>query len=105
MKIKIGDNVKIILGKDKGRTGTVDRVLTKSKSVVIKNVNLFKKHIKPTQGRPGAIIEKERPLDISKVMLVCPNCQKPTRIGYKLNASVKERICKKCKTVIVSTTK
>ncbi|MFA6602174.1 MAG: 50S ribosomal protein L24 [Candidatus Shapirobacteria bacterium] len=102
MKIRKGDQVKIILGKDKGRTGTVERVLTKSSTLVVKDVNLYKKHVKPAQGRPGAIVTKERPLAFSKVQLICPNCKKPTRVGYKVTGTTKERLCRKCKAVILS---
>ncbi|MFA6518766.1 MAG: 50S ribosomal protein L24 [Candidatus Shapirobacteria bacterium] len=101
MKILKGDKVSIIVGKDKGRSGEVIRAIPKSLKVVVKGLNLFKKHIKPAQGRPGAIVEKERPLLVSKVMFICPSCQKPARVGYQINDSKqKSRICRRCKAII-----
>lgn len=101
MKILKGDKVSIQIGKDKGRTGEVIRAMPKSLKVVVKGLNIFKKHIKPSQGRSGAIVEKERPLLVSKVMLICPTCQKPTRVGYQITDShQKNRLCRRCRAVI-----
>jgi large subunit ribosomal protein L24 len=85
MKILKGDKVKVLIGKDKGREGEVLKSFPKKSSVVVKGLNIFKKHIKPSQGRPGSIIEKERALHISKVILICPECKKTTRVGYKID--------------------
>ncbi|OGL53554.1 50S ribosomal protein L24 [Candidatus Shapirobacteria bacterium RBG_13_44_7] len=106
MKIIKGDQVKIKIGKDKGRTGEVIRVFAKERTVVVKGLNLFKKHLKPQNKQKGGIIEKERPLAVSKLALICPNCQKITRIGYQVDKTGdKFRICKKCQGVIQSKTK
>jgi large subunit ribosomal protein L24 len=103
MKILKGDKVKILIGKDKGREGQVVKSFPKKSSVVIQGLNIFKKHVKPSQGRPGSIVEKERPFHISKVTLICPECKKTTRVGYKIDKSgTKYRICKKCQAVISS---
>ena len=105
MKIIKSDKVKILIGKDKGRTGEVIRAFPKSHKIVVKGLNLFKKHLKPSQNQKGGIIEKERPILASKVVLICPNCQKTTRIGYEIDKSgSKYRICKKCHTPIISKT-
>src|SRR4030042_5067723 len=98
MKIKKGDTIKVLQGKDKGRTGKVVKVLVKKNSLVVENINLFKKHLKPKgEGKPGGIIPLPRPLSCGKVALLCPNCQKPTRVGYEWGKSgEKQRICKKC---------
>lgn len=97
MKIVLKDTVKVLLGKDKGRTGEVVRSIPKKLQVVVKGLNLYKKHIKPSQGQKGGIIEKERALAVSKVILVCPKCSKDTRVGYQIDKSgTKYRICKKC---------
>ncbi|MCC6601898.1 MAG: 50S ribosomal protein L24 [Anaerolineae bacterium] len=86
MKIKVGDEVEVISGNDKGARGTVQRVLPKENRVVVSGVNLVKKHQRPrpTGGRSqaqGGIIEFEAPINVSNVMLVCPETDKPTRIG------------------------
>jgi len=105
MKIKKGDKVKILLGKDRGRIGTVELVLGKSRQVLVGGLNIFKKHSKPRkEGDKGGIIDKSRPLDIAKVVLVCPKCGKTTRVGYQIikgeNKKEKRRICLKCKVEI-----
>ena len=101
MKIIKGDQVKILLGKDKGRTGQVMACFPKKRKVLVSGLNLFKKHIKASENQSGGIIEKEFPLAVSKVILICPNCQKPTRVGYRIDQSgSKYRICKKCQTII-----
>ena len=101
MKILKGDKVKILIGKDKGREGEIIKSFPKKSSVVVKGLNMFKKHIKPSQGRAGGIVEKERALYISKVALICPECKKATRVGYKVDKSgTKYRICKKCQAVL-----
>lgn len=106
MKILKGDKVEIISGKDKGRNGEVLRVFGKSEEIVIKGLNLFKKHIKPTQGQKGGIVEKERPINVSKTMLICPSCGKKIRVAYSIDKNgEKSRICRKCKAIIVATKK
>jgi len=103
MKIIKGDKVKILLGKDSGREGEVIRSLPKSKLVTVKGLNIFKKHLKSTKNQAGGILEKERPLLVSKVALLCPNCHKPTRVAYQVDKSGnKYRVCKKCHQLINS---
>lgn len=96
MKIKKGDKVKVLRGKDKGKTGKVEKVYSKSGRVLVAGVNMYKKHVKPRQGQPGGIVEITKPLEAFKLMAVCPSCGKSVRVGYQLNGGVKERICKKC---------
>ena len=101
MKIQKGDKVEIIIGKDKGRSGEVLRVFGKSEEIIIKGLNLFKKHIKPSQGQKGSIVEKERAIKACKTMLICPNCQKKIRVAYSIDKNGdKSRLCRKCKTII-----
>lgn len=101
MKIIKGDKVEIIIGKDKGRSGEVFNTLPKSGKVFVKGLNIVKKHIKPSQGQKGRLVEKEAPLAVSKVILICPNCQKKTRVAYKISENgTKSRICKKCQALI-----
>ena len=103
MKILKGDKVKVLIGKDKGREGVVVKSFPKKSNVVVENLNIFKKHVKPTQGKKGGIVEKERAIHISKVILICPECKKTTRVGYKIDKSgEKYRICKKCKAILVN---
>lgn len=97
MKIKKGDKVKIMAGKDKGREGKVEKVYSKSDKIVIPGVNVYKRHIKKNDQMPqGGIVDVPRPIDASKVMLVCPKCGKTTRIGYKVEKNKKLRVCRKC---------
>jgi large subunit ribosomal protein L24 len=104
MRIKKGDKVKVLLGKDRGRTGTVSRVLPKESKLVVKGINVAKKHVKPRGDKQkGGIIRLEKPLPVSKVAVVCPSCSQPTRIGYQVDKKGdKFRICKKCKSLLSS---
>lgn len=102
MRIKKGDNVLVIAGKDNGKKGKVLRVLPKEGRVVVEGVNRVKRHQKPTRALPqGGINKIESPLNMSNVMLVCGRCNKPTRVGVKvLDNKEKVRYCKKCGEVI-----
>lgn len=101
MKIKKGDKVKIISGKDKGREGKVEKVYLKSKKVLILGINLYKRHLKKNkENNQGGIVEVPRPIDVSKVMFICPKCQKPSRLGFKLENNKKYRYCKKCQSKV-----
>lgn len=97
MKIKKGDKVKILLGKDRNKEGKVMMVLAKEKKVFIEGVNLYKRHVKKMGDIEGGIIDMPKPLNISNVALICPSCNKVTRVGYLINANTKVRVCKKCK--------
>ena len=98
MKMKKGDNVVVLSGKEKGKQGRVIKVLVNEGKIIVENINLKKKHQKPkTGGRKGEKIEVPRPLRVSSVMLVCKSCGKPTRVGYKILPEGKKiRSCKKC---------
>ena len=101
IKIKKGDTVKITAGKDKGKTGKVEKVLAKDHKILVTGLNVYKKHMKKQENRPGGIIDISRPLPIANVILVCSNCHKPTRVGYFIDKSkTKYRMCKKCQKVI-----
>jgi large subunit ribosomal protein L24 len=98
MKIKKGDTVLIISGKDKGRTGKVIKALPKENKVIVEGLNLVKKHLRPKRsGEKGQIVSIPQPLYVSKVKLICPKCKKPTRVGYEISNDQKFRRCKKCK--------
>lgn len=93
----MNDNVLVITGKDRGKTGKVIKSIPKDEKVVVEKVNMRTKHVKKTQTRPGSKITFEAPMDVSNVMIICPNCKKRTRVGYKkLETGKKQRICKKC---------
>ena len=97
LRIKKGDSVKILAGKDSGKTGVVESVLTEQGKVVVKGINMFKKHVKPSQKYPtGGIIDINKGLNVSNVMVVCPNCGKNTKVQFEINSDSKIRICKKC---------
>lgn len=98
MKIKKNDTVLVTVGKDKGKKSKVTKVLPQVEKIVVEGVNIAKKHTRPRkQGEKGQRVEVAMPLHISKVKLVCPKCEKPTRVGYKVTEKDKFRICKKCK--------
>ena len=101
MKVKKGDTVQVLSGNDKGKKGEVLEVIPKDSKVVVKGVNVRKKHIKPRkQGDEGGIITVECAINSSKVNVVCPKCGKSTRVEYKVEDNKKVRICKKCGAVI-----
>lgn len=97
MKIKKGDTVKVLYGKDSGKTGTVVLVDKDNNRVVVDGVNVYKRHLKGDgRTRTSEILTITKPMSVSKVMLICPNCSKATRVSVKREGKVVERICKKC---------
>ena len=98
MNIKKGDTVKIIKGRDRGKTGKVMSVVKRDSAVLVEGLNQVKKHVRPKkQGESGQIVLTARPLHIGKVMLVCPACHKAVRVGHAKEGDKKIRICRKCK--------
>ncbi|OGE25367.1 50S ribosomal protein L24 [Candidatus Daviesbacteria bacterium RIFCSPHIGHO2_02_FULL_39_12] len=95
-KIKKGDKVKIMLGKDRGKEGTVEYVLAKKNKLFVGGVNLYKRHVRKLKDIEGGIINIPKPMNVSNVALICPTCQKSTRIGLKVMGDAKVRMCKKC---------
>lgn len=97
MKIKKGDQVEIISGKDRGKRGKVLRAFPKIMKITVEKINIAKRHVRPKkEGEKGQRVEVPAPLDASNARLVCPKCGKPTRVGYKTENKNKFRICKKC---------
>ncbi len=107
LKIRAGDSVQVLTGKDAGKRGTVTRVLPAERRIVVEKVNMIKRHTKPRpaprqsgsqQIIPGGVLEREAPLQISNVALVCPACGKPSRVGYRINPKDgnKVRVCRHC---------
>ncbi len=102
MKIRRGDTVLVIAGKDQSKRGTVERILTKENRVVVQGINIITRHVKATPGlRQGGRIQQEAPVHVSDVMLVCGSCNRPVRVGYRrLENGSKVRVCNKCKETI-----
>ncbi|MDD5043588.1 MAG: 50S ribosomal protein L24 [Patescibacteria group bacterium] len=102
IKIKKGDKVKVLAGKDKGKTAKVLQVLIAERQLVAEGINVLTKHARPRrQGEKGQKIELPAPINASNAMLICPKCDKATRVGYKFSeAGKKLRVCRKCKETI-----
>ena len=111
MKIHKGDTVQVMVGKDRGKNGKVLSVDTADSKVLVEGLNMVKKHMRPKkQGEKGQIISLSRPLNVSKVMLVCPSCKEPVRVGFsfgegsasggQLPKATKRRLCRSCKAII-----
>lgn len=101
LHVKKGDTVVVLSGKDKGKQGKIITAMPKAGKVVVEGINKVKRHSKPSLKVPqGGIITKEMPLHACKVQLVCPACNKPTRIGHKTVNGKNARVCKKCGEVI-----
>ncbi|MBI1982199.1 MAG: 50S ribosomal protein L24 [Candidatus Levybacteria bacterium] len=100
-KLLKGDEVKIVAGKDKGKTGKIEKVFTKESRVLISGVNQYKRHLKArSQTQPSEIITVTKPLPLANIQLVCPKCHLLTRIGFMLENKKKLRICRKCQQTI-----
>nr|WP_249762007.1 50S ribosomal protein L24 [Calditerrivibrio nitroreducens] len=101
-KLKKDDPIIVTTGKDKGKKSKILKVLKEDKKVLAENINVVKRHMKPSQLNPdGGIVEKEKPIDISNVMYFCPKCQKGVRLGIKvLQDGTKQRFCKSCGEIV-----
>ena len=89
--------MKVLLGKDRGKTGQVMAVLPRQQRVLVEGVNVVKKHVRPRrQGEKGQRVEVAAPVHISKVQLVCPQCKKPSRVGISHENEERQRVCRKC---------
>ena len=97
IKLKKGDNVKMLNGKDRGKSGEILAIFKDVKRATVKGIHMQKKHVKPTQANPsGGIIDINKKIDISNMAIICPSCGKHSRVGYKLEKDSKTRICRKC---------
>ena len=97
MKIRKGDNVIMLSGKDRNKKAKILFVFPEDDKVIVEGLNLVKKHLRAKkQGQKGQIVSKERRVSASSVALICKSCGKPTRIGYRIEGASKLRICKKC---------
>lgn len=101
MKLKKGDQVIVVKGKDKGKTEKIEKVFSKEEKVLLLGVNTYKRHVKGNfTGQQSEIKTIVKPLPVANVQLICPKCNKPTRVGYEITKNKKERICRKCKKTI-----
>lgn len=97
MKIKKGDTVKILVGKDRGKTGKVLRAFPKDEKVIVEGLNLFKKRVRPKQqGQKGEVVLVSHPLHVSNVQLICSACKRASRTGFRKEGNEKVRYCKRC---------
>lgn len=100
-KLRKGDEIKIVAGKDKGKTGKIEKVFSKEQKVLITGVNQYKRHLKArSQSQPSEIIIITKPLPLANVQLVCPKCHLLTRAGFILENNKKGRVCRKCQQAI-----
>lgn len=98
MKLKKGDTVSVVSGKDKGKTGKILEVFPKENKVLVEGANQYKRHLKGrVAGQKSEIVTLTKPLSVSNVSLICPNCKKLTRVGYEESKNKKIRVCKICK--------
>ena len=104
MKVVKNDNVLVISGNYKGKKGKVLKVFPKEQRIIVEGVHFIKRHTRPSQKNPqGGIVEKEAPISISNVLVICPKCSTPTRIGRKMLEDGKRvRVCKNCREMLVS---
>ncbi len=102
VRLKKGDNILVICGEDKGKSGKIIDLFPKESRVIIEGINFLKKHMKPTQKSPqGGIVRQEGPINLSNVRLICNKCNKPTSVKYeKTKEGKKVRVCKKCGEII-----
>lgn len=97
MKYLKGDEVKVIKGKDAGKTGSIEKVFGKENKVLVAGVNQFKRHMKARmQGQKSEIVTITKPLPVANVAVICPSCKQQTRIGYLVEKGKKLRVCNKC---------
>lgn len=98
LKVKKGDEIEVLIGKDKGKRGRVERVFPRDLAILVSGVNIFKKHAKAKgPKKPGGIIDVVKPLHISKVAVICPHCQKRAKPAFKVVNDKKSRYCRQCK--------
>ncbi len=102
LKLKKGDSIKVLQGKDKGREGKIEIIFPRKGTILVPGINVYKKHVKKSVARDGkgGIYEVPKAISVSKIALVCPKCKKSTRVGFKSLNGKKERICKKCQKLI-----
>jgi len=99
-RLKKGDTVKVIAGKEKGKTGKIIKIISNRDRLIVEKLNFIKRHQGPTAKGKGGIVEKEGPIQISNVMLICNKCDTAVRVGYRISDGNKIRFCKKCHEIL-----
>jgi large subunit ribosomal protein L24 len=100
IKFKVGDQIKVTSGKDKGREGKIEKLYPEEQTALIPDINIYKKHVKAqavAKGQKGGIYELPRPLSFAKMALICPKCKKVVRVGFRVMEKEKVRVCLKCR--------
>ena len=101
VKFKVGDEILVTAGKDKGKKGKIERVIPKSSKIVVAGVNMYKRNKKgSSKARQSGIIDIVKPISLGNVAIVCPKCKLPTRVGYVIKNNEKNRFCKKCDQIL-----
>lgn len=102
IKIRTGDTVQVIRGKDRGKKGKIVRVIPVAARVVVEGVNMVKKHIRPQRGQKGQVVSVAMPVPVATVMFICPQCGRPARVGIRRSpdGDGAQRICKKCQATV-----
>ena len=95
-KFKIGDEIILTAGKDKGKKGKIEKIYKKENKVLIPGVNIYKRHKKTSRNQSSGVFDITRPLPVTNIALICPKCSKQARVGFKKEGAIKYRICKKC---------
>jgi large subunit ribosomal protein L24 len=97
MKFKKGDSVKVVIGKDKGKTAKIEKILPKINKILVAGVNQYKRHLKArAQGQSSEIVTITKPMSSQNIALICPHCKLQTRIGFSIVKNDKIRVCRKC---------
>ena len=99
-KFKKGDEIIVTAGRDKGKKSKIEKMLTGENKVIAAGINVYKRHRKVSQNKAAGIYEITRPMDVSKIAIICPKCNKQTKVGFKIDGRDKIRVCKKCKGTI-----
>jgi len=97
MRLHKEDEVLVLQGRDKGKKGKIEKIISRKNQVFVSGVNLYKKHVKKSGDKAGGIFQVMKPLDASKVVLICSKCNLPTKAEFKTQENQKKRVCKKCK--------
>ncbi|HKC14412.1 MAG TPA: 50S ribosomal protein L24 [Patescibacteria group bacterium] len=101
MKLRKGDSVKVVSGKDKGKVGKIEKIYPKENKILVEGVNQYKRHLKSrAQNQKSEIVTLTKPLPVAAVSLICPKCNKTTRVGFRVEKGKKEMFCKKCEKAI-----
>lgn len=99
-KLKVGDEIIVRSGREKGKKSKIDKVYPNKNMIIAAGLNIYKRHKKATANTKAGIYEIARPINIAKIALICPKCSKPTRIHFSFEGKTKQRICAKCKGVL-----